>query len=291
MSIAHFSSFLVEAIRLKNAFSYFSSQQLSSTSTTPRTSISSSKGELWAGLWARASLLNHSCTPNCARSFIGDMMILRAICDIPAGTELTHQYTSPEASFSAREDIFAGNWNFKCECRLCAAERNSEGTKHQQRIALVKQIRDMATKHPQHQRIPDFAIRNIERLLAEAEALHEPTTYSSIPRLLLVHPTIWLTTAHRSRREFSKVARYALEILRNFGFVEPLRDGTLRLDYERGIVNSEVFNALQYAMEAFRELGKGDLAAQFEMEARRLYGIIMGHGEGFEDALLNEGNE
>jgi len=144
-------------------------------------------------------------------------------------------------------------------------------------------------KHPQNQRIPDFAIRSVERLLREAEALHEPSVYSSIPRLLLVHPAIWLTTAHRSKRNFSKTATYALEILRNFGFVNPLREGKLCLDYDEGIVNSEVFNALQYAMEAFKGLGRADLEKQCEEEARKLFGIITGDGEGFEEAISGEG--
>ena len=286
---AHYSSFLVEAIRLRNGFSYYSDRQLSSSSTAPKKSINSSDKELCAGIWARASLLNHSCIANCARSFIGDVMILRATCDIPVGTELTHQYTSPEASFTARQDVFSGNWKFECECALCAAERQSPSAKHEQRLELVKQIRATATKHPQDQRIPDFAFRNIERLLAEAEGLHERSVYASIPRLLLVHPTIWLTTAHRAKRNFSKTAKYALEIIRNFGFVDPLRDGKLCLNYEEGIVNREVFNALQYAMEAFGGLGRGELQKQCEREARKLFGIITGDCEGFEEAILGDG--
>jgi hypothetical protein len=52
--------------------------------------------ELSTGFWRKAAYLNHSCVPNCSRAFIGDMMIIRATCFIPAGTELTHQYLSPD---------------------------------------------------------------------------------------------------------------------------------------------------------------------------------------------------
>jgi hypothetical protein len=36
--------------------------------------------------------INHSCNPTCARSFIGDLMIVRVARDIPAETELTFGY-------------------------------------------------------------------------------------------------------------------------------------------------------------------------------------------------------
>ena len=54
-------------------------------------------------------------------------------------------------------------------------------------------------------------------------------------------------------------------------------------------MNSEVFNALQYAMEAFKGLGRADLEKQCEEEARKLFGIITGDGEGFEEAISGEG--
>lgn len=34
------------------------------------------------GTWIQASYINHSSTSNVRRSFIGDMMIVRAICDL-----------------------------------------------------------------------------------------------------------------------------------------------------------------------------------------------------------------
>jgi len=79
-----------------------------------------------------------------------------------------------------------------------------------------------------------------------------------------------------------------METLRNFGFVEPIREGRLVLDYEGGIVNSEVFNALQYGGVAWKEVGKRELGSDCEMEARKMFGIITGDCEGVERAFKGD---
>lgn len=215
-------------------------------------------------------------------------MIIRAICDIPSGTEITHQYTAPEASYTARQDLFRGNWQFECECTLCAGEKKSPDTMHKQRKDLVYKIRAEVTKWSRNARVSEVALRNVERMLKQLEGLHEPEVYDTLPRLFMVHPTIWLTEVNRTKRNFAKTAKYAMEVLRNFGFIDLIRDGKLILDYTAGIVNSESFNALQYAMEAFKELGKPDLSKQCENEARKMFGIITGDSEGVENALKGQ---
>ncbi|KAH8592334.1 hypothetical protein B0O99DRAFT_597377 [Bisporella sp. PMI_857] len=274
--------FLIEAIRLKNGFSYRETYLRDDPASTSK-SISE-KDLLHAGLWTHAAMLNHSCIPNCSRSFIGDMMILRALCDIPSGTELTHHYTSPEASLFTRQERFKNNWDFECTCLLCATEAKSPKEKHEERLKLMHEIRDEATKHKQGKKVPEATLRSIERLYKKAQSLHEPIIYTTIPRLLLVHPSIWLTQTYHSKRNHLKAVKYAIEILRSFGFgnvLEEEGETRLELDYEKGVVNSEVFNALQYAMDAYRELGKEGLRARCEAEARRMLGIITGDGEGF----------
>ena len=44
------------------------------------------------GLWLKAATINHACLSNCRRSFIGDMMIIRATCDIPVSKSLSMFY-------------------------------------------------------------------------------------------------------------------------------------------------------------------------------------------------------
>lgn len=45
-----------------------------------------------AGVWLHAARTNHSCLPNAVPAFIGDMMIIRAIREIPAGEEILMSY-------------------------------------------------------------------------------------------------------------------------------------------------------------------------------------------------------
>jgi hypothetical protein len=243
-----------------------------------------SEGALSTGLWTKASYINHSCAPNCARSFIGDMMIIRAISPIAKGTEITHQYATPDASFTFRRDLFPANWEFSCSCRLCDGEEASPDPMHIKRRDLANKIKSEALRASSSSRISSATIKHVERLTKKLEDLYEPKIYSNLPRLLLVHPNIWLTDAYRTLKNPSKTAKYALEVVRNFGFIDPIRNGKLVLDSE-GVANSETCNALKYAMEGFEQMGKMDMAAQCEGAARRMYAVLTGCSVGVEEYL------
>ena len=51
--------------------------------------------------------VNHSCDPNCALYFEGDGLVLKAICAIPPGEELSFDYGTI---------MFSEPTRFKCEC-------------------------------------------------------------------------------------------------------------------------------------------------------------------------------
>ncbi|KAH7382969.1 hypothetical protein BKA64DRAFT_173875 [Cadophora sp. MPI-SDFR-AT-0126] len=289
-------SFLIEAIRLKNCFSCprlslsLLQFHLSSQKTHPQNLQPS---HLSTGLWIHASYINHSCLPNLTRSFIGDMMIIRANSDIPPNTELTQQYLAPEAHFLTRRKEFPLHWDFECDCVLCTSEAKSPDEMHVQRRELVEKIKDLALKSGNRNGgasggcVSSSTIKAIERLTRKLEDLHEPEIYAEIPRLLLVHPSIWLTEAHREKGNHAKVVRYAIKILRNFGFVGVRGvDGSACLDtmgMGTGIVNVESFGALKTASEAYIALGQEELAKKCEDEARGMWEIITGCGVGVEE--------
>ncbi|KAG4430492.1 hypothetical protein IFR05_014016, partial [Cadophora sp. M221] len=200
-------SFLIEAIRLKNCFSCPRlSLDLLQAHLSPQTSTPTL---LSTGLWIKASYVNHSCLPNLTRAFIGDMMLIHANSDIPPNTELTQQYLAPEAHFLTRRKEFPLHWDFSCDCPLCSTEAKSPDEMHQQRRDLVTKIKNQALKaqsqHTSDHRIPSGTIKTIERLTRKLEELHELDVYKDLPRLLLVHPSIWLTDAHRSSGNHAKV--------------------------------------------------------------------------------------
>jgi hypothetical protein len=103
--------------------------------------------------------------------------------------------------------------------------------------------------------------------------------YDRLPRLLLVPPTFSLTEAHRLSQNLAITVKYALEVLRNFGFIDPVVDGSLRLNYEKGVSNKEAFNALRYAAEGYTAIRKLDLAEECRDAMRKIDMVLAGSDE------------
>ena len=101
------------AIQNRIAYNSFSFPYLSASgfsTTTPS-----------RGIWLRASCINHACNPNVHRSFISDLIILRAQTHIPRDTEVRFDYTSCFESVSQRRQ-FLSHYGFHCECERCVSE-------------------------------------------------------------------------------------------------------------------------------------------------------------------------
>ncbi|KAK6523544.1 hypothetical protein TWF281_001525 [Arthrobotrys megalospora] len=75
-----------------------------------------------AGIWMLPSYANHSCIPNSRRTFFGDMMVLRAVVNIPKNTEVLITYTDARLNYETRKQHFQVNWEFPCNCKLCEFE-------------------------------------------------------------------------------------------------------------------------------------------------------------------------
>ncbi|KUJ14843.1 uncharacterized protein LY89DRAFT_123704 [Mollisia scopiformis] len=273
-------SFLTEAIRLRNCFSC-PSTSLSLLTSNP-TIYNSHTTPLSAGLWTHAAYINHSCIPNSIRSFIGDIMIIRATCTIPAGAEILHQYKASDAAYLVRKQVFEQNWGFVCECPLCGKESGSKEVKHGERSELVERIKREVGRLGKE--VSVARIRGVEKLVRRLEGLHESEVYAGLPRLMLIHPCIWLLERWREKREWGMVVKYGLDVLRNFGFGEDVvREGTLELGYEKGIMNVESMRALKVMGEAYKELGKLEVADECEKEAKGMFVVLTGSEVGIED--------
>lgn len=76
-----------------------------------------------SGLWLEQSMLNHSCTPNCVWSQIGDHMFVNTTRAIEKDEELCILYTPLESSHEERTKEFADwikpNHGFSCACNHC----------------------------------------------------------------------------------------------------------------------------------------------------------------------------
>lgn len=79
------------------------------------------------------AILNHACVPNVSSRFLGDVVTIRALHALPAGTELVHQYVRGEQAYAVRQAELSKH-GFVCRCGLCALDR-ADGTEQLRRRA------------------------------------------------------------------------------------------------------------------------------------------------------------
>ncbi|SPQ18407.1 b948e930-a345-4c23-a8e7-80127fed34cc [Thermothielavioides terrestris] len=268
--------FVVEGIRTKNCFS-------APRSTLEDTRPSVPEGWAAKGLWVHASRMNHSCVPNTMRSFVGDMLISRATRDIKEGEELFQQYVPVKALPDVRNEQFKKGWGFECECALCASERRSPEAMLAKRKELLAAVEKLCNKKlPGKELVPDATIRAVDRLAKQLEDAHEPDVYEGVPRLTLIYPCNWLVAAHRGRKNHAKVVKYALKVLRNFGFKVPEENEVWdpREMYAKSgdatLMTVHVVAALRTLAEAYKALGHDEMAERCIEAAEFGYMIVTG---------------
>jgi SET domain-containing protein len=69
--------------------------------------------------------MNYACNFNAARTFISDMMIVRASRNIDKGDEILMPYWPLEGYNTATHHRLENTWGFKCDCVICMAENKS----------------------------------------------------------------------------------------------------------------------------------------------------------------------
>jgi len=166
-----------------------------------------------SGIFITASHINHSCHCNARRSFIGDMQIVRAAQNIPAGTEITFWYAVPESTdtYDKTQEKLA-NWGFKCTCIACQANKKAKKKTVDKRLKIRSDLL-AALDNPKGVDTAKF-----ERSLGAIESTYTiPAT--TVPRLLLWDPYLFLTRAYSSEKKSAHVITYAWKTLASLGFV------------------------------------------------------------------------
>lgn len=100
---------------------------------------SDNKDETGFGLYAEASLLNHSCVPSAHKIFLGDAIAVRASQDMKKGEEVTLSYLAPRC-YDERRFRLARSWGFYCNCALCIAEGKDDEDARKKRSELVQKM-------------------------------------------------------------------------------------------------------------------------------------------------------
>ncbi|GAD99179.1 TPR domain protein [Paecilomyces variotii No. 5] len=164
------------------------------------------------GVWVMASYINHNCDCNARRSFIGDMIIIRATRDLPADTEITLCYKSQSDDDYDECEKRYNHWGFKCECRICQDVRATGESIVSKRKALGAILKRLLASRS------GIDTARIESTLEKLEKTYsQPAT--RVPRLSLWGTEMSLSKVYFDRRQPEKACKYALKALESLGYV------------------------------------------------------------------------
>ncbi|KAM7190971.1 TPR domain protein [Naviculisporaceae sp. PSN 640] len=169
------------------------------------------------GIWPTASYINHSCTSNARRSFIGDMMIARATQDLAPDTEITWWYYPPVSSVVERQKKLK-HWGFTCACPMCEDDRNTTPAAIVKRKTLV----DGLMRYLESPLLKKNIVAKVEAFLkAMSETYNLPA--SDVPRLALwealQHPLMKVLQMGPGQIAPIQTAKLIVEALTSLGYI------------------------------------------------------------------------
>lgn len=276
-------SYQVQAINEHNCFGcpeVRSSDQYVETSETPSELVGS------AGSWITASYINHECVGNACHSFMGDMMIVRAVGDIARDEEITMPYRNREVDSEESGKLLKELWGFECDCALCVADRKTPAAQRAHRIELLDQAyffmsesRSSTARNGQPQATDD-TIKRAKQVYRALEKTYDGDHYQTVPRLGLINLGVWLSQMTSSNRQ---CADTATAVLRNAGFQIEVKNAVLNVQRTRAHLDSAVVDAAMHAGIAYKALDQPGVGKQFDDLGRELHRTLVGELRGFND--------
>lgn len=273
-------TFRVSRILDLNGFSYTVGRESHAYGTSAMMTRESPKS---TGLWIRVANANHACLSNAVRSFVGDMIILRAARDIKNGEEITISYQKPAPLLADRQKALFDSWRFQCDCLLCTSE-----------ASFMAKIRDLA-EHVETSvafvadRTLDTILAADSELIAMAEIVAEDLEEVYADNLMHRLPCLgmgdiwqWLCQTYCQNRNRSQLKRCAVKVLESHGYWMTLQGSQLSIDLAHGIPAVAVVDALMYLAGVAEGEQEIELSREFETWARRFYEIVNGNMTGFE---------
>ncbi|TDZ68121.1 SET and MYND domain-containing protein 4 [Colletotrichum trifolii] len=267
-------SFLVERIVSLNCFG----APRSTLKTMERLHGEKDMKHTTCGVWTIASHVNHSCAGNCRRSFIGDMMVVRAAQDVDAGTELLfcYQQPNPGDDYQATQKRLK-NWGFTCRCELCEDKKStSSQTLHRRRALLGDLHQAMKSCETAAQQ------SQAEKLLRQLETCY-PERKGAL-RLELWDSYLGLAQKRLERGKAAEALELKVKSLEALGFflvASPPRKarGKPQLEIQKwGQVNDLVPTAFLGMAHAYKVLAP-ELCEVAKSYARTAYAVCIGEKE------------
>jgi hypothetical protein len=210
------------------------------------------------------------------------MMFLRATRDISAGDEITAEYVAPELVLEDRQRKYKSTWGFECDCSLCVADYDAGRNIEKERMVLFEDLKKAA----QNLENPTItALKKFARKVKVLEGLYHEQTYGALPKLCLIHPTLFLTEAWREVNHTDKMIECATKLLAYFGIETRVRESRFEVLMNSGLVNVECVRALKYLAEGYTAKGQPELARSVMETAMTWFRVITGADVGREAFL------
>jgi tetratricopeptide (TPR) repeat protein len=171
------------------------------------------------GVWILASYFNHACDANAHRSFMGDIMVVRAGKDIKKDEEISIAYRAPEFDYDKTQEELQKIWKFKCDCTICTAEAKTPAPQRKERKALVKEI---AAFLDSHRKAIDYCsdkatIAKAEKLYTKLEATYDKKVFTNVPRIALAYLGEWICGVYQTEQNMHKVIDASHRALHDLG--------------------------------------------------------------------------
>ncbi|EFQ94205.1 hypothetical protein PTNB73_01511 [Pyrenophora teres f. teres] len=275
-------SFLVERIMALNVFGCPVTSLESHKDVISKKALKEDATFDSCGIWIKASYINHSCLGNVRRSFIGDMMIVRACKDLEAGTELAFPYAVRGDDFSLKVEQKFKNWGFICRCALCEDIKATKPSEVAKRRSLLGQL-DRLCKPGL--KAHNFPIKFERLIMALNETYKSPA--EEVPRLLLWDPHLFLTRVYMDERDFTKVLEWVGKTLQTLGFIVTGLDRTpaALVITKWGHTVDHMVEIFLHGRSAFEQLGIWEKSKQAEQYAKVAYRILVGEEASFKSDM------
>lgn len=240
------------------------------------------------GIWPMAFYINHECYSNARRSFIGDMMIIRASQDIPADTEIHFWYQMPSTVDYVDRQKRLRHWGFECGCVICEDDKATNNITFLNR----KKLRDGLKKAFQSEQELDTSV--VEAMLVQLEGTYNRPA-SEVPRLGVWDAYFALAQHYFEKSEAARAVDSILKVFASLGYI--IEGGSLPHTTAQpiaikkwGIMVNSLIRCWIILCRIYHEAAP-DLEMHAVEYTRITYKICIGEDESFEDAHVRSNPE
>ncbi|RPA92785.1 hypothetical protein L873DRAFT_1749909 [Choiromyces venosus 120613-1] len=249
-----------------------------------------------SGIWILPSYMNHSCWANSVRSFLGDLLIVRAARDIPEGEEITTNYLQTdhpqsESRVEKRQKHFRSQWAFECQCTLCEVETAESDEVKDKREELVEKALKFKVYLMQSLTKAGEGIEPMIKLVKGIEATYSTPEFL-YPRVPLISPSHILHSFLARTQRPRDVLALAKGALNGLGFKIQLKAGKLVIE-RYGYLSFPIINLFVHVITAGAMCDQRLTAMLWRDLTINVYEVVAGERESFFDvygrALLQAG--